>query len=529
MRKKDLNHEFIVNKKLLLFARRIVYGRVILNFLIILIQILLYVLFYMRLNSYLEYFFGGSIIISFGFLVFLINKRGKNEFKMAWMLPLVIFPLVGIALYIGYHTNRGGIRFRKDLSKVKNQSTFFIPEKNVTDLVLKNSKEIRDIEKYLINVGNFYPHEKNKINFFPNGESFYPDLMNEISKAKEFIFLEFFIINIDESWALLLELLEKKVSEGVEVRVLYDAIGSIMISSKSYVKYLKDKGIKAKVFLKLIPLFSTKLNSRDHRKIVVIDGKVAYTGGLNIANEYFNIGDNRFPYWKDTAIKIEGSSIRNLTTLFLQNWNVSLKKEKEVEDYKKYICREYEEFSAEKGVIIPFGDDAHNNSDIAENTFLYIINKAQSSITITTPYVLLDNQLLEALSFAVNRGVKVSIIVPSCPDHLVTFCVGKTYIKNLLDVGVNIYLYEKGFIHAKQIIGDEKMAVIGSINLDYRSLFHHFECGAFIYKNDVIGKMAEDFKNTLKDSCKMEVEDYKKIPKRYRLIGRVFRIFAPMM
>lgn len=529
MGKRDINHELIVNKKLLFFARRVVYGRVVLNFFVILLQILLYVLFYVKLNSYVEYFFGGSILLSFGFVVYLINKKGKNEFKMAWMLPLIVFPLVGIAIYIGYHANRGGIRFRKALQKVKNETKGFIPDANYTQSVLEHSKQINDIEKYLINVGEFYPHKDNKVKFFPNGESFYPDIVEKIKNAKKFIFLEFFIIQIDESWAILLELLEEKVKEGVEVRVLYDAMGSIMVSSKSYLSSLHKKGIQAKIFLKLIPLFSTKLNSRDHRKIAIIDGEVAYTGGLNIANEYFNIGENRFSYWKDIAVRIEGPAIRTFTTLFLQNWNVDFKKKTQIEEYEKYINLDYKAYPNEKGIIIPFGDDAYNNFDIAESLYLYIINNAVSTLTITTPYVLLDNQLSSALIFAVQRGVKVTIVVPSVPDHLVTFCVGKIYIKDLLDAGVEIYLYQKGFIHAKQIIGDKQMAIIGSINLDYRSLFHHFECGVFMYKTSAVKEMDNDFQQILKDSVKMQVEDYKKIPKRHRFIGRIFRIFAPLM
>lgn len=524
-RQKDLNFLMLKNTKFRKFAKRFLYSRVIIIFFLILVQILLFIFSLIKLKPYIEYVLGGSILLSFVFLIYLVNKKGKNEFKIAWILPLVIFPLFGIAAYIFSHINLGGIKLKRSLHKVKNITNNLKNIDEESSQKIDSDKENKDISFYLYKQGNYYPHYDNEVKYYPSGEIFFPQLFEDIKNAKEFIFLEFFIIDIDESWTLLMELLEEKVKQGLEVRVLYDAIGSIMASSKSYVKYLSEHGIKAQIFLPLIPFFSTKLNNRNHRKIVVIDGEIAYTGGINITNEYFNYGKNRFEYWKDNAIRIKGPAIQNLITIFIQDWNLQ---KIHNNDFEKYIVRDYKRYN-QNGLVIPYGDDAYNDEDIAEDVYLYIINKAKKYVHIMTPYIVIDNQLQESLLFAAKKGLEVSLIVPIRPDHLITFCIGKTYLKTLIDAGVNIYLYEKGFIHAKTFISDDRLAVVGSINLDYRSLFHHFESASLLCDCPVIYDIEKDFQETLKNCKKMQPEDYKKLPARIRFLGRLFRIFGPLV
>jgi cardiolipin synthase len=318
--------------------------------------------------------------------------------------------------------------------------------------------------------------------------------------------------------------LEKKIKDGVEVRILCDGLGSPVFSTSYYQKYLKSKGIISQVFIPIVPVFSTHLNNRDHRKIVIIDGELAFTGGLNLANEYFNKGKNRFPYWKDNAVQIQGSAVHTFLQLFLQNWNLFTKSPEDFSHYLPTTSRQYKS----SGITIPYGDDFYNNKDIAENIYLYIINKAKNYLYITTPYLLIDNQLQEALFFAVERGVEVSIIVPSIPDHLLTFSIGKTYLDSFINNGIKVYLYQKGFIHAKTFISDDHIATIGSVNLDYRSLFHHSENGVVFIDSPVIDSAKKDFEESLKASIHMQKGDYKKIPLYIRMIGRLFRIFAPL-
>lgn len=521
----DLNYILIKDKHGKEIIKKILFSRVVLTFLMLLIQILIFLLFVLQLSSYIEYYFAGSVLFSTAFMIYLSNCRGKNEFKIAWLVPLVIFPLFGIGAYILTHTNRGGRKVRRQLSQIRSETETFLPDFSEHFQVLENNPEIQGLGNYLLKYGKFLPHTNNKITYFPNGEEFFPDLFNNLKKAKKFIFIEFFILNVDESWILLLELLEQKASEGVEIRLMYDGLGSIMASTSSYQKYLQSRGINTHIFLPLIPIFSTQLNNRDHRKIVIIDGEVAYTGGVNLSNEYFNEDHKRFKYWKDNAIKIEGSAIQNLTTMFLQTWNIQTKVK---DDFKKYMNISYKSYT-ETGLVIPYGDDAYNQEDIAENVYLYIIQNAKTYLHITTPYVVIDNQMQDALIFAAKRGIEVSIIVPSVPDHLITFCIGKTFLKTLVENGIHIYLYQKGFIHAKTFISDDKIATVGSVNLDYRSFYHHFECGAVMYDSPVISDIEYDFEQTLNDCVEMKLEDYKKIPARQRMLGRVFRIFAPLM
>lgn len=521
----DLNYILIKDKHGKEIIKKILFSRVVLTFLMLLIQILIFLLFVLQLSSYIEYYFAGSVLFSTAFMIYLSNCRGKNEFKIAWIVPLVIFPLFGIGAYIMTHTNRGGRKVKSQLSKIKKETEVFLPDFSNFHHLLENYPEIQGLGNYLLDSGKFIPHENNKVSYFPNGEDFFPDMFNALKNAKKFIFIEFFILNVDESWILLLELLEQKISEGVEVRLMYDGLGSIMASTKSYQKYLQARGLNTHIFLPLIPIFSTQLNNRDHRKIVIIDGEIAYTGGVNLSNEYFNEDHKRFKYWKDNAIRIEGSAIQNLTTLFLQTWNIQ---SKTTDDYQKYINLPYKVHN-EPGLVIPYGDDAYNEEDIAENVYLYIIQNAKKYLHITTPYVVIDNQMQDALIFAAKRGVDVSIIVPSLPDHLITFCIGKTFIKTLVENGIHVYLYQKGFIHAKTFISDDKIATVGSVNLDYRSFYHHFECGALMFQTSVIEDIEYDFEQTLNDCVEMKKEDYKKIPAKHRMLGRVFRIFAPLM
>lgn len=263
-----------------------------------------------------------------------------------------------------------------------------------------------------------------------------------------------------------------------------------------------------------------------HRKIVVIDGQIAYTGGVNISNEYFNMEQRRFNYWKDNAIRIEGSAIKTFIAMFMQTWNIS----KKYDDNYEYYLNSCDVSNEEKGVIIPYGDDAYNNQDLAEDIYLHIINNAKKYVKITTPYVLIDSQLYDALVFAVSRGVEVSIIVPSVPDHFVTFCMGRVFIKQLIDMGVKVYEYKRGFIHAKTFVSDDRFATIGSVNLDYRSLFHHFECGALLYDKPCIEDIKNDFSEMIENDCKeFTQESYKSFPLINRMIGRIFKVFAPLM
>jgi len=526
-RQNDLNYIIMKDRQGSKFIEKTVYSRMLLTLLMVVLQLAFMTFFILRLQQYIEYYFIVSIVVSAGFMIHLTNTLGKNEFKIAWIVPVLIFPIVGVGAYLIYHTNAGGRKAKKALQKSQNATFELLPEKTVTDPIREKYSGIGDLQTYLIN-RKFYPYENTKISYFSCGEEFYPDFFLALKHAKKFIFIETFILKVEETWALLLEILIQKAQEGVEVRVMYDAFGSQMASEKAYQRYLEERGIKCCVFAPVIPLIDTKQNTRDHRKIYLIDGDVCYSGGLNLANEYFNYGENHFEYWKDNAIKLEGEAIRSFTSMYLQNWNMEKRSRKHQEDYAKYINLPYAKYDY-PGIAIPYGDEAYNSEDIAENVYLYIINSAKKYLHITSPYILLDNTFQEAIIFAAQKGIDVKIIVPSLPDHVITFCIGKTFLKTLVENGIKIYLYKKGFIHAKTFISDDKIATVGSVNLDYRSLYHHFECGTVMYEMPVINEIETDFQNTLKDCEEMKIGDYEKLPWIKRAIGRIFRIFAPLM
>ncbi len=524
-RSKDLNYLIIQDKHGKAVFRKSIYSRIILNFFLIAVQIAIFTVFLLEFQSKLELYFGVSLILSTSFIIYLSNCGGKNEYKIAWLLPTIIFPLFGVSAYILYHTNLGGRKIRKKLAVLKEKTKSCLPSKEASLELLKKYPEMQGLGTYLINSGSYYPHTNTNVTYFKSGEEFYPDMFQFVVAAKKFIFIEFFIIEVDETWALLVELLEQKVKEGLEVRVMMDGLGSPVASQKVYQKYLRSKGIKVHTFLPLVPFFSTQQNNRDHRKIVIIDGEVAYTGGVNLSNQYMNRGSNKFAYWKDNAVRVEGPAIQNFMLLFLQTWNVD---QKEKDDFVRLINFPYPKKDA-GGLVIPYGDDAFNREDIAENIYLHIIANAKKYLYITSPYMVIDNQLQSSLIFAARRGVDVRIIVPSQPDHFLTFCIGKTYLKTLQENGIKIYTYQKGFIHSKTFICDDIISTVGSVNLDYRSLFYHFECGILMYDMSAILDARDDFVETLKDCQMMDNDSYKKIPSYQRAIGRVFRVFASLI
>ncbi|MCR4901200.1 MAG: cardiolipin synthase [Treponema sp.] len=517
---------YLKNKRRFKLFYRNVYSHLIINFFFIAVQISLLILFIIRLQKYLEVYFGVSIVLSASFMILLINKKGKNEFKLAWIIPMVFIPLFSIAVYFMYHTNSGSRRQSKRLKELRAETGKILPPAAGQGLSeVDEASKYSDLIHYMRNNNSFYPYKNCDVKYFSCGEDFFPDLLASIRSAKKFIFMEYFIIEVDEAWTEIMEALEERIEHGVEVRILCDGLGSPVASSNTYQKYLKSKGIHSKVFSKIIPVFSTYLNNRDHRKIIVIDEATAYTGGLNLANEYFNRGKNRFPYWKDNAVRIQGEAVHTMIQLFLQNWNITSKTMGE--DYQ-FLNGTYQKYKA-SGITIPYGDDFYNNKDVAENIYLYIINNAKHYLNITTPYILLDNQIQEAILFAAERGVEVSMIVPSVSDHFLPFCIGKTFLETFVNGGVKVYLYQKGFIHAKTFVSDDQIATVGSVNLDYRSLFHHFENGVVFIDSPIVAAARKDFENTLQDCSLMQKGDYKKIPLHIRFYGRLFRVFSPLM
>ena len=337
--------------------------------------------------------------------------------------------------------------------------------------------------------------------------------------------MEYFIVEQGIMWDSILEILEEKVKEGVEVRFMYDGMCCIALLPYHYPETLQEKGIKCKMFSPIKPILSTHQNNRDHRKICVIDGHTAFTGGINLADEYINQKE-RFGHWKDTAVMIKGDAVQNFTIMFLQMWNVT---EHQKEDYEKYLTPVQEELHREPGYVLPYGDSPFDNENIGEQVYLHILNHAKKYVHIMTPYLILDNEMVTNLTYAAKSGIEVIIIMPHIPDKWYAFAVAKTYYEELIEAGVQIYEYTPGFVHAKVFVSDDDTATVGTINLDYRSLYLHFECGTFIYNNPVVWNIEKDFQETLKKCQKVSVMDLRTRGTVMTVAGRVLRLIAPLM
>jgi len=376
---------------------------------------------------------------------------------------------------------------------------------------------------YLLNIANLPTYENTLVEYLEIGETYYKRLIEELKKAERFIFLEYFIIDEGKMWDSILEILKEKVKEGVDVRVIYDDMGCIVTLPKQYYKTLSKYGIKSCSFNKFVPVLSSRLNNRDHRKIVVIDGRIGFTGGINLADEYINAIE-KYGHWKDNGVLIKGKAVFSLTMMFLSIWDSITNQKEDYNKFKPDYCEKYET----DGYVIPYDDNPLDNEKVGQTVYLNLINKAKKYIYITTPYLVIDNELEMSLKIAAKNGIDVKIITPGIPDKKSVNEVTKAYYPNLIESGIEIYEYTPGFIHEKMVIVDDIYATVGTVNLDYRSFYFHFECGILLYKNSSIKDMKKDLVETLTKSKKITIKDTK--INFFRSLKRaILRLFAPLM
>lgn len=502
---------------------RLIFGRTMITVLLLLLQILCLIGIF-RMVGLSENLLTISNLLGMAAIIYIINSEENPAFKLAWVLPICLVPVFGIGFYLFIILNPGNRGLQKLLNRRKDETKPYLrTEYRVVEKLKKESSGIRNLGHYIQNQNGFPTCDHTNVTFFATGEEKYADLLKELERAEQFIFLEYFIINQGEVWDHVLEILERKAKAGVEVRVMYDGMCALVSLPYRYPQQLRERGIKAKMFSPIKPLLSTRQNNRDHRKIAVIDGRVAYNGGINLADEYMNI-KKRFGHWKDTAVKLEGEAVRSFTVMFLQMWYMTEAGEGEYEKYLPHF-----EAPSASGYVIPYNDDPINRLDIAESVYLDMLYKAKKYVHIMTPYLIIDNELITALTYAARRGVDVKLILPHIPDKKIIFAIARTYYPQLLEAGVKIYEYTPGFVHAKEFVSDDKKAVVGSINLDFRSLYEHFECATFIYENPVILDIEKDYQETLKKCQKVDMQFCVDLPLWYRIGGHIFRLFGPLV
>lgn len=463
------------------------------------------------------------LVFIFELIVFfvIVNREEDPEFKIPWIVGMLIFPLLVAILFLIY--GKHDLR-KKDKVIIHATKNAYNAHFSVTDDDKEKLGRAYGAFKYLNNTTLLGAHQHNRVTYYPTGEEFFPAFIEGLKQAKEFIFIEFFIISDGKEWSAVQEVLKQKASEGVDVRIVYDDVGCSGTISSFTPSKLRKFGIKCYKFHPFRPFLSGVFNNRDHRKIVIIDHQMAFTGGINLADEYAN-EIVRFGYWKDTMVKIEGSAINNLIATFLQNHDLCTW---EVSDYNKYLIYDYPKYD-DKGFVMPFGDGPGGIDDalVGEQNYVNIINYATKSCYISTPYLVPTYELLDAMRNAALRGVDVHLIVPGIPDKKAVYSVAKSNFRYLIDSGVHVHIYKPGFNHMKSAIADDELAFVGTINFDFRSLVHHFECGALLYKCDCMKEIRKDFDQMV--SVSQEVPRNYRLKKGTRWFCSIVKLITPLL
>lgn len=459
-------------------------------------------------------------------VVYIANKDDNPAYKLAWTIPILIFPIFGAVLYLMLGDKQPSRKLRRALEESIEDTQFLLGQDySVMENLENEDFQVAGQAKYINQYGGYPIYENSDAKYYPSGEAMFEDLLEDLKKAKHYIFMEFFIVARGYMWDTILKILKERVDDGVEVRFMYDDVGCVDLLPYKYYKELEKYGIMAMAFNPIKPLVSTAWNNRDHRKVIVIDGHTAYTGGLNLADEYINRIE-RFGYWKDAGLRVTGDAVWNFTVMFLQVWNALRKTD---EGYGAFLPhKHYNEAFVGKGYIQPYADNPLDHEIVGENVYLNIINTANHYVYISTPYLIIDNEMMTALCLAAKRGVDVRIITPQIPDKKAVFWLTQSYYGQLVDAGITIYQYTPGFIHAKCFISDDKVATVGTINMDFRSLYLHFENGVFLYKNDVVEQMKEDMLATFEISQQITREMCRgNLGKT--LVQSILRLLAPLL
>jgi len=488
-------------------------------------QLMLVMVGYYWLSNYSFWFYALFLAVSIGVLLYMFNAGGNPDMRLPWMLLIAFFPVFGAIFYATIVSQPGTKVIYERLKRLaENTRQYVRPRQENRDRLREENPHMGQLAFYLEHCDNSPVYGNTQMKYYPLGDNQFVDMVEEMEKAQKYIFMEFFIVHEGRMLEVILDILKKKAQQGVEVRFMYDGTNVLWNLPNSFPRQLESQGIHCKMFAPIKPIFSPHYNNRDHRKILVIDGKVAFTGGINLADEYINEKE-RFGHWKDAGAMIKGDAVERFTYMFLEMWDES---EEQPEAYEKYVLPEDAGVESD-GYLIPYSVTPLGPERVGERIYLDIINTAHTYVHIMTPYLILDYQMIMALTYAAKRGVEVIIIMPHIPDKKYAFVLAKTYYNQLLEAGVRICEYVPGFVHAKVFVSDDVKAVVGTVNLDYRSLYHHFECGMVMYRNSQIAVMEQDIQDTLKQCLEVHVEDYKKLKLTDRMLGRVMRIVAPLM
>lgn len=501
-------------------------NRVVITALLVLMQIVVFLVMLLRWGNYYLWFSMVLRFITFWAVIYIIWRPSNPAVKLAWVVPILIFPLFGGVFYLFFGHVIVPKKLRDSMERTdKLVRKSLVQEQKILEELRSKDQAAANQSGYIDAYAAMPIWDQTASAYFADGTSWWESLLADLEKAERFIFLEFFIIKEGKMWNAILDILERKAKEGVEVRLIYDDVGCVFLLPKKYDRTMEKQGIKCVAFNRLVPFLSLVLNNRDHRKIVVIDGKAAYTGGINLSDEYINLEHPYGEHWKDTGIRIEGKAVWNFTVMFLQMWNMSRYTE---EDYSRYYFP-HQETAGAAGFVQPYMDTPFDDETLGENVYLNLIGAAKRYVWIYTPYLVTDNEMITALKLAAKRGVDVRIVTPGVPDKKFVYWLTQSNYQNLIGAGVRIYQYAPGFIHAKCMLVDDEAATVGTINFDYRSFYHHFECGVLLYRAQAVKELREDMEQTFAVCEEITMEWCRKKFVKSNIIGPLLKLLSPLM
>lgn len=465
-------------------------------------------------------------VISFSVSVYIISRREKNAYKLMWVFLILLAPLFGGLFYLIFTFQSSTKGLKKRIETAENKAARLVNNHdNEYERILKEYPEHAQKINYLQCFAGFPIYDCSRTEYLSPGEMKLERLLIELEKAERYIFLEYFIVQEGKMWDSILEVLKRKAAAGVKVRLIYDDFGCFVLLPKDYPKQLKKFGIECAVFNPFRPILSSVQNNRDHRKIVSIDGKVAFTGGINLADEYINEKEVH-GHWKDASVMVEGKAAWGFTLMFLQMWEVIVGGN---EDYEQYYPWTDEPCTiTSRGLTLPYSDSPMDKENVGKHVYQQILYGARDYVYICTPYLIADEAMISALSLAAKSGIDVRIITPYKGDKWFVHTTTRSYYRELIDAGVKIYEYKSGFIHSKTFVCDDCIATVGTTNLDFRSLYMNFECGLWMCNSEAVMDIKRDFSETLKICQQIKVEDCK-AGLFTRSIQDFLRLFAPLM
>lgn len=456
-------------------------------------------------------------------VAFAINGTRKNAgFKMPWIFLLLMLPVFGLVMFVISGLSGGTIRMRQCFQEIDREIFCRLPENEaVWHQFQKKSPAWANIAKYLKKVAKYPVYHHTSVQYFSEASDGFEEQKRCLKRAKSYIYMEYHAIENRESFLELKEILADKVKEGVTVRLIYDDVGSISFLNKDFIREMKTLGIQCRVFNPVLPVLNIFLNNRDHRKLTVIDGQIGFTGGYNLANEYFN-RTHPYGHWKDTGIKLEGDAVVSLEAIFLEMWN-GIRTGKEQLQMGRLFETHWKDAESE-GFIVPFADSPLDSDYVGEDVYISMLNSATEYAFFMTPYLIITDEMTRAMTMAARRGVDVRIITPGIPDKKLVYKITRSYYPILMDGGVKLYEYTPGFCHGKMCICDDVAAVVGTMNLDYRSFYHHFENSCYLYGYREILNIKNDFLETF-SKCRC-VSNRRSKPLRAGQV--ILRLFSPL-